>query len=49
MSDFSEIKALVETQGKLLDSTKEMKSWMEKANGELESSKKIESETKAAI
>ena len=34
MSDFSEIKALVETQGKLLNSTKEMKSWMEKANGE---------------
>jgi HK97 family phage major capsid protein len=49
MSDFSEIKALVETQGKLLDSTREMKSWMEKANGELESSKKIENETKAAI
>lgn len=49
MSDFNEIKALVDTQGKLLDSTKEMKSWMEKANGEIEASKKIEGETKAAI
>ena len=49
MSDFNEIKALVDTQGKLLDSTKEMKSWMEKANGELEASKRIEGETKAAI
>ena len=49
MSDFNEIKALVDTQGKLLDSTKEMKSWMDKANGELEASKRIEGETKAAI
>lgn len=49
MSDFNEIKALVDTQGKLLESTKEMKSWMEKANGELEASKRIEGETKSAI
>ena len=49
MSDFNEIKALVDTQGKLLESTKEIKSWMDKANGELEASKRIEGETKSAI
>jgi len=47
--DISEIKALVETQGKLLDTSREMKSWMEKANGEIESAKRIEGETKSAI
>jgi HK97 family phage major capsid protein len=47
--DMSEIKALVETQGKLLDTSREMKSWMEKANGEIENAKRIEGETKAAI
>lgn len=47
--DISEIKALVETQGKLLDTSREMKSWMEKANGEIENAKRIEGETKSAI
>jgi len=47
--DMSEIKALVETQGKLLDTSREMKTWMEKANGEIENAKRIEGETKAAI
>jgi HK97 family phage major capsid protein len=47
--DMSEIKALVETQGKLLDTSREMKSWMEKANGEIENAKRIEGETKSAI
>ena len=49
MSDISEIKSLAETQSKLLDATREMKSWMEKANGEIESSKKLEGETKGAL
>lgn len=47
--DISEIKALVDTQGKLLETSREMKSWMEKANGEIEAAKRIEGETKAAI
>lgn len=47
--DMSEIKALVETQGKLLDTSREMKTWMEKANGEIENAKRIEGETKSAI
>lgn len=49
MTDIQEIKALAETQGKLLDTTKELKSWMEKANGEIAAVKSIESETKAAM
>ncbi len=49
MSDISEIKALAETQGTLLATTKELKSWMEKANGEIASSKNVEAETKAAM
>ncbi len=50
MSDqIAEIKSLAETQAKLLDSTKELKSWVEKANGEIANSKSIEGETKAAI
>lgn len=47
--NIAEIKALAETQGKLLDTTKELKTWMEKANGEIETSKKMETETKAAL
>jgi HK97 family phage major capsid protein len=47
--DISEIKSLVDTQSKLLETSREMKSWMEKANGEIESSKRIEGETKSAI
>lgn len=49
MSDINEIKALAETQGTLLATTKELKSWMEKANGEIAAVKSIESETKSAM
>lgn len=49
MSDIAEIKALAETQSTLLASQRELKSWMEKANGEIAASKTIESETKAAM
>lgn len=49
MSDIAEIKALAETQSQLLDTSKELKSWMEKANGEIESTRKMEGETKAAL
>lgn len=49
MSDIQEIKALAETQGKLLDTTKELKSWMEKANGEIAAVKSVEGETKSAM
>lgn len=50
MSDqITEIKALAETQSKLLESSRELKGWMEKANGEIEATRKIEGETKAAI
>jgi HK97 family phage major capsid protein len=49
MTDIQEIKALAETQGKLLDTTKELKSWMEKANGEIAAVKSVEGETKSAM
>ena len=50
MSDtITEIKSLAEVQGKLLDTTKELKSALEKANGELSESRKTESETQSAI
>jgi HK97 family phage major capsid protein len=49
MTDITEIKALAETQGALLASNRELKSWMEKANGELAASKTVEAETKAAM
>jgi len=49
MSDLNEIKALAETQGTLLATTKELKSWMEKANGEIAAVKNVESETKSAM
>lgn len=50
MSDqINEIKALAEAQGTLLNTTRELKSWMEKANGEIESSKAVEGETKSAL
>jgi len=49
MSDIAEIKALAETQSQLLATSKELKSWMEKANGEIESTRKMEGETKAAL
>jgi HK97 family phage major capsid protein len=49
MSDINEIKSLAETQGTLLSTTRELKSWMEKANGEMAASKAVESETKGAL
>lgn len=49
MSDITEIKALAETQGTLLTATRELKSWMEKANGEIAASKSVENETKSAM
>lgn len=49
MSEITEIKALAETQTTLLKTTREIKEWMEKANGEIDAGKKMENETKAAI
>lgn len=49
MTDISEIKSIAETQGTLLATTRELKSWMEKANGEIAASKSVENETKAAM
>lgn len=49
MSEIAEIKALAETQGTLLATTKELKTWMEKANGEIAAVKNVESETKSAM
>lgn len=49
MSDITEIKALAETQGTLLASQRELKSWMEKATGEIAATKTVETETKAAM
>jgi HK97 family phage major capsid protein len=49
MSDINEIKALAETQGATLAAIKELKSWSEKAQGEISAARSIETETKAAI
>ena len=49
MTDIAEIKALAETQGTLLATTRELKTWMEKANGEIAAVKSVESETKSAM
>lgn len=50
MSDYiNEVKALAEVQSTLLEKHKELKSWMEKANGELEVAKTMSAETKGAI
>lgn len=49
MTEISEIKALAETQGTLLATTRELKTWMEKANGEIAAVKSVESETKNAM
>jgi HK97 family phage major capsid protein len=49
MDQIQEIKSLAETQGKLLDSTRELKSFMEKANGEIQSNAAMSIETKSAI
>jgi HK97 family phage major capsid protein len=49
MSDINEIKALAEVQGNLLNTTRELKGWMEKANGEIEVARSTSVETKAAL
>lgn len=49
MSDINEIKALAEVQGTLLEKHKELKSWMEKANGEIDVARTASVETKAAL
>jgi HK97 family phage major capsid protein len=49
MSDINEIKALAEVQGTLLSTTRELKGWMEKANGEIEVARSASVETKAAL
>jgi HK97 family phage major capsid protein len=49
MSDINEIKALAEVQGSLLNTTRELKSWMEKANGEIEVARSTSVETKGAL
>jgi HK97 family phage major capsid protein len=49
MSEITEIKALAETQGATLAAIKELKSWSEKAQGEIAAARSIETETKAAI
>lgn len=48
-TNVAEIKALADTQSTLLATTRELKTWMEKANGELDATKKMETETKAAL
>lgn len=47
--DTNEIKALAEVQGTLLEKHRELKSWMEKANGEIEVAKSASVETKNAL
>ena len=47
--DINEIKSLAEVQGTLLEKHKELKSWMEKANGEIEVARSASAETKAAL
>jgi HK97 family phage major capsid protein len=49
MDQIQEIKSLAETQGKLLESTREMKSFMEKANGEIQANAALSVETRSAI
>jgi HK97 family phage major capsid protein len=45
----TEIKALADKQTELLGTTKELKTWMEKANGELDAAKTVSTESKAAM
>ena len=50
MSDFTtEIKSLADTQSAILESHKELKSFVEKAQGEIQNTKQVEAETKAAL
>lgn len=48
-NQIDEIKALAEVQGTLLSTTRELKGWMEKANGEIEVAKSSSVETKGAM
>ena len=48
-NQIDEIKALAEVQGTLLSTTRELKGWMEKANGEIEVAKSTSVETKGAM
>ncbi len=48
-SQVAEIKSLADTQTKLLDTTKEMKTWFEKASDEIDATRKMETETKSAL
>lgn len=45
----AEIKSLADKQTELLGTTKELKTFMEKANGELDNAKSVSTETKAAL
>jgi HK97 family phage major capsid protein len=45
----AEIKALADKQTELLATTKELKSFMEKANGEIDTAKNLSTETKSAL
>lgn len=47
--DAAQIKALADKQAELLEVSKEMKTWMEKANGEIDGAKSLSAETKAAL
>jgi HK97 family phage major capsid protein len=49
MENINEIKALAEVQGTLLEKHKELKSWVEKANGEMQTANSASLETKAAL
>lgn len=45
----NELKALADAQTELRSATKDLRSWMEKADGEIESAKKVDGETRSAI
>jgi HK97 family phage major capsid protein len=49
VDNINEIKALAEVQGTLLEKHKELKSWVEKANGEMQTANSASLETKAAL
>ena len=45
----TELKALADAQNELRSATKELRSWMEKANAEIDNAKSMSTETKAAL
>lgn len=49
IKEIQEIKALAENQAALIKSNTELKTWVEKANGEIAANGKLATETKAAI